>query len=710
MKRFKSIIIFCITLLFSIMQINISNSVIVKANTGTTYYVDSIGGNDNNLGTSELTPWKTLDKVNSITFIPGDKILLKAGSKWTGQLWPKGSGTAGKPIILDSYGQGNKPIISGNGTTYPAKVSGAVMLYNQEYWEINNIDVSNYNETVKSNRAGILAYNTSGTVKNHIYIKNCYVHDVNSDKDGYKITGGIVLIGINIDKDGKSTGSAASGYNDALVESNHVKDVSIEGIRNKTVVISGTSESYPKVNSNIIFRNNFVEEILGDGMVLGETKYGGLIEKNTVKNYCNTYVGSRNYAGCWVFASDGAIMQHNEVYGGKYGFNDGEAFDIDLYCKNTIVQYNYSHDNKGGFCLFMDGSTGSIFRYNLSVNDGDNTGSPVRNDIFFYLPTSANSAPLIYNNTIYSKAGIKTTLFDCTNKPYIKFFNNIVEVHGNMQFSNSPVSGEFSNNVIYNEIENNTNKPSSHPGLITSNPLLMNPGEAKLGLENTKDYTLRAESPAIDKGRIIANNGGMDYYGNLLDGSPVDIGYFEYGAKDNVKNNKVFEAVEDGYVRDGIYSDKNYSNETELVVKSDAADYARKSYVSFDLSNYDKEKASSTILRLFVSFTDKFPKGQDSTREIKVYEASDINEETLTWKQSPAKGIYIGSISINDNDEGNWVALDLTNYLNNNNTKSKKLNLLLVNEETPNSSRQKNMIKFSSREGNVKPQLIVKEK
>ena len=36
--------------------------------TGTTYYVDSANGDDNNNGTSADTPWKTSKKVNETVF------------------------------------------------------------------------------------------------------------------------------------------------------------------------------------------------------------------------------------------------------------------------------------------------------------------------------------------------------------------------------------------------------------------------------------------------------------------------------------------------------------------------------------------------------------------------------------------------------------------------------------------------------------------
>ena len=43
----------------------------------TTYYV-SPSGNDNNNGTSPSTAWKTITKVNSVTFAAGDSILSES--------------------------------------------------------------------------------------------------------------------------------------------------------------------------------------------------------------------------------------------------------------------------------------------------------------------------------------------------------------------------------------------------------------------------------------------------------------------------------------------------------------------------------------------------------------------------------------------------------------------------------------------------------
>ena len=51
----------------------------------TTYYVDSTKGNDANPGTWMDSAWRSLAKVNSHNFAPGDSLLLRRGSVWREQ-------------------------------------------------------------------------------------------------------------------------------------------------------------------------------------------------------------------------------------------------------------------------------------------------------------------------------------------------------------------------------------------------------------------------------------------------------------------------------------------------------------------------------------------------------------------------------------------------------------------------------------------------
>ena len=80
------------------------------------YYVDSVDGKDTNSGTSTDAAWKTIAKVNSIVFKPGDHILFKRGGLWREKLKVTASGAEGNPIVYDAYGTGAAPIISGADT------------------------------------------------------------------------------------------------------------------------------------------------------------------------------------------------------------------------------------------------------------------------------------------------------------------------------------------------------------------------------------------------------------------------------------------------------------------------------------------------------------------------------------------------------------------------------------------------------------------
>ena len=76
-----------------------------------TYYV-SDAGNDSNSGLSTASPWKSIAKVNSATYLNGDHILFRRGDTFVGTLTLSKSSTSGNPIIYGAYGTGAKPIIT----------------------------------------------------------------------------------------------------------------------------------------------------------------------------------------------------------------------------------------------------------------------------------------------------------------------------------------------------------------------------------------------------------------------------------------------------------------------------------------------------------------------------------------------------------------------------------------------------------------------
>jgi uncharacterized protein YegP (UPF0339 family) len=78
----------------------------------TTYYVSN-SGNDSNTGLTATLAWKTIAKVNSVTYNAGDQILFQKGGTFYGGLTVNQSGIAGSPITYGAYGTGANPVISG---------------------------------------------------------------------------------------------------------------------------------------------------------------------------------------------------------------------------------------------------------------------------------------------------------------------------------------------------------------------------------------------------------------------------------------------------------------------------------------------------------------------------------------------------------------------------------------------------------------------
>ncbi|WP_227686916.1 right-handed parallel beta-helix repeat-containing protein [Spirosoma arboris] len=78
----------------------------------TTYYVASNGSDANN-GKSATSPFQNLAKINSLPLQAGDVVLFRRGDTFRGTLQLTESGSASSPIVIDAYGSGNKPILSG---------------------------------------------------------------------------------------------------------------------------------------------------------------------------------------------------------------------------------------------------------------------------------------------------------------------------------------------------------------------------------------------------------------------------------------------------------------------------------------------------------------------------------------------------------------------------------------------------------------------
>jgi hypothetical protein len=355
------------------------------------YYVDNGLGNDAWSGTSEKQAWKSLDKVNSVVFKAGDQIYFKRGGQWTGQLLPSGSGTKENPILFSAYGKGNLPAISAQG-----KFKDVVLIKNSSNIALEYFDLSNKDSLVNEQKTGpvgvrILSENI-GTISN-IRLSNLYIHDINGDnKKGSNEGNGIFW---------DCQGPKPSNIENLLIENCKLLRVDRNGIRGNGTFGFRTNW-FP--NKNLVIRGCTLEDIGGDGIVI-KAFDGSLVEHN--KLFYTRTRAKDNAVGIWPHSSDNTLIQFNEVaFTKNINFaNDGQSFDIDGNCSNTIIQNNYSHDNEGGFMLVISDAinekskmtTNSIIRNNLSINDGNN-----RRRLFnFALVTDSTQ---VYGNVFYNNS------------------------------------------------------------------------------------------------------------------------------------------------------------------------------------------------------------------------------------------------------------------------------------------------------------------
>jgi hypothetical protein len=473
------------------------------------FYVDASNGSDDNDGSSPDRAWKTVIKVNSVTFQPGDSILFKSGCEFSGQLRPVGSGIDQHPICISNYGSGNLPIIN-----QKARTGAVVLLRNQEYWEIKNLEINGGTSKPLGLVAGIRVQTTAKKVLNHIVISDCVIRNTNGSIKLYESSA--IWVGVPGSLYEEKTGLETS-FNDVLIENNKIYGSDRNGILVWTPSGPGPSSQFKQgliPSENVVIRNNYMEDIGGDGIiVLGSNK--PLVERNVVKRCC-LKVGDTEYgndgdyntssAGIWFHHCSNGIMQYNAVYDCKklqYN-NDGIAFDFDFNCDNNILQYNYSSNNAGGFLLMMGTATNNIARYNISENDYSH--------VIFCFGSTSNK---IYNNTIYIDKGASYII------PGGSFYNNIFMCTGSGRMSvQNPSSGIFQHNCYVG----NWNSSISDNNAINSDPLFVNPGKGYENADNFVGYMLQANSPCRKAGAIIENNGGLDIFGNKLPQSSVDLG------------------------------------------------------------------------------------------------------------------------------------------------------------------------------------------
>ncbi|WP_405913139.1 right-handed parallel beta-helix repeat-containing protein [Streptomyces sp. NBC_00963] len=450
-------------------------------------------------------PWTTLAQANAHTYGPGDRLLFKRGATCTGSLTPKGAGSSHAPFTIADYGPGNgRAVIDGAGA------HDAVLLSNTQYVHLSRLEITNAAEPGSERNAVRLRLTDYGTAQG-FEIDHLYIHDVRGG-DAKTLTGSSA---IHIDVEGTAK---ASSYDGLDIHHNRIENVDREGIYFKSTFskrdLVGQQQDpnvYPGAwtpSTGVRVHDNTLKSIGGDGMKL-DTTSGAVVERNRVDGF-QLRSPSAN-AGIWTFNTDDTLIQHNEVSGGGNS-HDGMSFDADGASSHTVFQYNYSHDNKGGFllvCPYSGAKTiDTVARYNVSHNDGtrllQNCAGPILNT-------------QIYNNSFSNKEAIPGYLVQDDNSSpattqHEQHIRNNIFVSGGTGgygFSNPTAGLALDHNAFYG-----IDMSRPNPGGITSDPLLRD------------DFRLSEGSPAIGAGTAIPDNGGKDYFGNKLKPGAPNIGAY----------------------------------------------------------------------------------------------------------------------------------------------------------------------------------------
>jgi len=311
-----------------------------------TYYASQSSGDDRWSGKAAAPegttgPWKTLAKASTVEYAPGDRLLLKCGDTWNEALIPKGNGTPDKPILIGSYGEGDKPVIDREDDKQDRF---GIQLSDQEGFKIVGLE---FNRCM----TGIYArYDVGCPTKKYIWIEDCYFHDslTYGDYKSYprprNISLGICFF--SYERENKVV----------------LKDITIKNCvfrRLASGVWTNSPDNFNKKASNIYnFANMTFEDCLFEEGYQWQLGIRG-VDGGAVRN-CVTHDIGRGFrawngvAGAMFFRCKNWVFENSE-----WGFIDigqgswdGEAFDFEGNCDDMTMRNCLFHDTDGpGFLI-----------------------------------------------------------------------------------------------------------------------------------------------------------------------------------------------------------------------------------------------------------------------------------------------------------------------------------------------------------------------
>ncbi len=480
----------------------------------TSYYLDSVSGDDCNSGASSDEAWKTLSRVASAALMPDTRILLAGGKVFEGTLVVKGDELSG--IEISSYGGGTAEIRGGAGDG--VLVEG-----------VKNLRITN----LKLVGAGRKEGNDQGRGVSLRHVKGAVV-------DGVEASGF------------QHAGIEPHGCEDVRITNFHAHDNGHAGIAASGVrkLYIGKCRAINNPGDPTIKHNHS-----GNGIVASGCSDVTIEYCESAENGWDQYVGGQGNGpvGIWCHDSERVIIQHCVAHHNKSTSGDGGGFDFDGGTSDSTLQYNYSYENQSsGMLLWEYGSrkqlTRNTIRYNVFVHDGEagiRFGKSGGFDV---------TGIEIYNNLVISK-GVPCVWGQSEGVRDVRIRNNIligpegrvllkdqggVRYEGNCYWAPDGrfrVPG-YDSLEAWAKATGQETVDGEVAGLF-ADPKLESPPDTVVRITDLKDrsplkvYGLKADSPLIDRGLNLKklfslDIGPRDFFGNpVLSGRAPDIGAHE---------------------------------------------------------------------------------------------------------------------------------------------------------------------------------------
>ncbi len=486
----------------------------------TDYYLDADGGSDGNSGTTPVQAWATLDKASTGAYGPGDQILLQKGDTFTGKLLLAGkNGSEGNPIVISSYGDGDKPYIDAAG--YLA----GVQIDNSQHIDVRDLEISaNGGATVdgspRGERYGVSVRTLNGGTVSHIAVRNMTIRDIYPEVDTeHEGTNPTTYLGTGV----RIWGIADTRSSHFVVEGCDIRNVGFKMIEMRRI-------------DQVQILNNYGEKI--GGPALQPSRVDDLLVRGNTINGSGDYSDPRMHgrgSGIWPWSSNRVLIEKNAFMHAR-GRADSCGAHIDFNCSDVIVQYNLSYDNEGGFVEILGNNYNCAYRYNISINDGGRIagvdGANAHSNTLWTSGFVGNGNPLngpfnsyIYNNTVFVSEELRAGFRLENTTEGVLIANNIFFLQGPTANHTQAVwpQANLEKAVFKNNLFQTTDLLPPSLQIKDTAPLLGDPGFANEGGIDAEDYVAYFFEHIKDLGMVIEkipdDPVGLDLQLNLGDES-----------------------------------------------------------------------------------------------------------------------------------------------------------------------------------------------